>query len=191
MNPLAIAAFACALALASANPARAAERSIDKEVVVAAPIQAVWQSWTTKVGIESFFAPEAEIEPKVGGAFHIHINPYGEPGTKGADDMRFMALQPPTMLSFDWNAPPSLPEIRKQRTFVVVRLADIDGKSTRVSLHHTGWGDGGEWDKTYSYFDRAWGNVLANLKKRHESGPIDWTDWLARLKAAPAAPAPK
>jgi uncharacterized protein YndB with AHSA1/START domain len=42
----------------------AAERAIDKEVVVAAPVEAVWQDWTTKAGIESFFAPEAEIEPR-------------------------------------------------------------------------------------------------------------------------------
>ena len=190
-----VASFAIMAALVialRASPAHAVERSIDKEIVVPAPINAVWQSWTTKAGIESFFAPEAEVDAKVGGAFHIHINPFGEAGMKGADDMRFMALQAPTMLSFDWNAPPSLPEIRKQRTFVVVRLADVDGKSTRVSLHHTGWGTGGEWDKTFAYFDRAWGNVLASLKKRHETGPIDWTDWLARLKAPPAtASAPK
>jgi uncharacterized protein YndB with AHSA1/START domain len=192
MNLAALSSFACAVALALSGFAHAVERAIDKEVVVAAPVQAVWQSWTTKAGIESFFAPEAEIDAKVGGAFHIHINPFGEPGMKGADDMRFMALQAPAMLSFDWNAPPSLPEIRKQRTFVVVRLADVDGKSTRVSLHHTGWGDGAEWDKAYAYFDRAWGNVLTNLKKRHDSGPVDWSDWLARLKAPPvAASAPK
>ena len=182
MNRTTIDAWACTVALVWAGAARAVERSIDKEVVVAAPIQSVWQSWTTKAGIESFFAPEAEIDAKVGGAFHIHINPFGEPCMKGADDMRFMALQSPTMLSFDWNAPPSLPEIRKQRTFVVVRLADVDGKSTRVTLHHTGWGDGGEWDKAYAYFDRAWGNVLANLKKRFETGPYDWTEWMKQLR---------
>ena len=60
-------------------------------------------------------------------------------------------------------------------------------------MHHTGWGAGGEWDKTYAYFDRAWGNVLGNLKKRHETGPIDWTEWLAQPAKAPpaAASAPK
>src|SRR5438874_13727460 len=62
-----------------------AERAIDKEVVVAAPIEAVWQSWTTKAGIEAFFAPEAEIDARVGGAFHIHIDPLAAPGLKGAD----------------------------------------------------------------------------------------------------------
>jgi uncharacterized protein YndB with AHSA1/START domain len=181
-----------AACLLSAFAAGAAERAIDKEVVVAAPIDAVWQSWTTKAGIESFFAPEAEIEPRVGGAFHIHMDPLAQPGAKGADDMRFMALQKPTMLSFDWNAPPSLPETRAQRTFVVVRLAAIDGGSTRVTLHHTGWGSGGEWDKTYAYFDRAWGYVLGNLKRRHDLGPQDWTEWMANLrKAHAAASAPK
>jgi hypothetical protein len=103
--------------------------------------------------------------------------------------MRFMALQPKKMLSFDWNAPPSLPEIRQQRTFVVVRFEPVGDRQTRVALHHTGWGDGGEWDKTYAYFDRAWGNVLANLKKRFETGPVDWTEWMDRMRKAhePAA----
>jgi uncharacterized protein YndB with AHSA1/START domain len=184
-------ALLISLLLSFAANAFAQERAIDKEVVVAAPVAAVWQSWTTRAGIESFFAPQAEIDAKVGGAFHIHMDPLGEPGMKGADDMRYMALQPMKMLSFDWNAPPSLPEARAQRTFVVVRLQDIDGKSTRVTLHHTGWGDGGEWDKSYAYFDRAWPIVLGNLKKRHESGPIDWTGWIESLKKMHAAPAAK
>jgi len=174
------------LALA-ATAAIGTERAIDKEVVVAAPIESVWQAWTTRAGIRTFFAPDAEIDARVGGAFHIHINPYAEPGMKGADDMRYMALQPPTMLSFDWNAPPSLPEVRAQRTFVVVRLAPVDAKSTRVTLHHTGWGTGGQWDDTYAYFDRAWNTVLGNLKKSFEAGPVDWTDWLAQMRARSAS----
>ncbi len=181
---------AALVALATwAAAAAASERAIEHEVTVAAPIQSVWQAWTTKAGIESFFAPEAEIDARVGGAFHIHIDPLAPPGMKGADEMRFLALQEPTMLSFDWNAPPSLPEARKQRTFVVVRLADVDGRSTRVSIHHVGWGSGGEWDKTFAYFDRAWPHVLANLKRRFETGPYDWTAWMAQLRKAHEAPA--
>ena len=161
--------------------AQAAERSIDKEVLINADLDQAWQSWTTREGIVGFFAPDAQIEPRVGGAFHIYIDPGAEPGSRGADDMRFMALQPKKMLSFDWNAPPSQPEIRGQRTFVVVRFAPADPTHTRVSLHHTGWGDGPEWDKTYAYFDHAWGIVLDNLKTRYETGPKDWTAWLAQL----------
>ena len=192
-SPWRIAVLAIALALASAS--RAGERAIDAEVVVAAPIDAVWQAWTTRAGIQSFFAPDAEIDPRVGGAFHIHMDPLAGPGMKGADDMRFMALQAPTMLTFDWNAPPSLPETRAQRTFVVVRLAPIDSRSTRVTLHHTGWGTGGEWDKAFAYFDRVWPVVLGKLKASFEMGPADWTEWMAQLRrahsAAPAASVPR
>ena len=177
-----IAGLALAIGLSVGAAAVAAERSIDKEIVVAASLDDAWAAWTTREGIVSFFAPDAQVDPRVGGAFQIYFNPLGAPGSKGADDMRFMALQPKKMLSFDWNAPPHLPAARAQRTFVVVRFTPLDGKQTRVSLHHTGWGDGDEWDKAYAYFDRAWGNVLAGMKKRFESGPQDWSEWLKQLR---------
>lgn len=179
INRLALALSCMLLSVASAG---AAERSIDKEVVVAASVDEVWDAWTTRAGITSFFAPDARIDPKVGGAFEIYIDPLGAPGQRGADDMRFLALQPKKMLSFDWNAPPHLPAARQQRTFVVVRLEPVAEKRTRVTLHHTGWGDGGEWDKAYAYFDRAWSGVLGNLKKRFDTGPMDWTEWMASLR---------
>lgn len=162
-------------ALSQAAPAAAAERAVEKEVVVPAALPAVWEAWTTSRGITSFMAPQAVVEPRVGGAFHIHFAPDAPPGQRGADDMRFMALQPMKMLSFDWNAPPSLPQARAQRTFVILRFEPVTAASTRVRLHHTGWGDGGEWDEAYRYFDRAWGAVLGKLVQRFEQGPVDWS----------------
>ena len=189
INALFVAYLSIALAV---FPTFAAERAIDKEIVVPATLEAAWAAWTTREGIVSFFAPDAVVDAQVGGPFQIYINPGAPAGMRGADDMRFLAVQPKKMISFDWNAPPSLPEARAQRTFVVVRFAPIDDKTTRVTLHHTGWGEGGEWDKTYTYFDKAWGNVLGNLKKRFETGPMDWTEWLAQLKKMnEAAPAKK
>jgi uncharacterized protein YndB with AHSA1/START domain len=175
--------LALGLLLLTGSLAHATERSLDKEVVIAASLDDAWAAWTTREGIVSFFSPGAEIEPRVGGAFHIHMDPGAAPGLTGADEMRYLALQPKRMLSFDWNAPPSLPEARQQRTLVILRFEPVDATHTRVRLHHVGWGDGGEWDKAYLYFDKAWGYVLANLQKRFETGPIDWTEWLKRLEA--------
>ena len=95
-----------ALLLTAAFGATAAERAIDKEVLVPAGVDAVWQAWTTNEGLRSFFAPEAVVEARVGGPFHIHMDPGAQPGQRGADDMRILAIQPKRMLSFDWNAPP-------------------------------------------------------------------------------------
>ena len=190
MRIVRLAASVLAVGIATVLPVHAGERAIDKEILVPAPLDKVWESWTTREGVRGFFAPDAVVEPRAGGAFHIHFDPLAKPGARGADDMRFMALQPMKMLSFDWNAPPHLPEARAQRTFVVVRFEPVDDRTTRVRLHHTGWGDGGQWDQAYTYFDRAWGNVLSNLKKRHEAGPLDWTAWLEQLRKAHARPTP-
>jgi uncharacterized protein YndB with AHSA1/START domain len=176
-------------ALCTGLAAAAAERAVEKEVVINATLEQAWQAWTTRAGIVSFFAPDANIDARVGGAFQIYIDPGAPAGSKGADDMRVMAVQPMKMLSFDWNAPPSLPQARAQRTFVIVRFMPVDEKTTRVSLHHTGWGEGGEWDQAYVYLDRAWGAVLGNLKTRFEQGPIDWKPWLQQLEAYRAAAA--
>lgn len=169
--------FACVV-----TPVVAAERMIEKQVAVDAPIAEVWKAWTTSEGIKTFFAPDAHVEARAGGPFEVYINPYAQPGMKGADDMRFMALQEPTMLSFTWNAPPSNPEVRRQRTMVIVRLRPMDERHTEVTIHHVGWGDGGKWDEAYNYFDRAWAGVLANLQKSFKDGPMDWTAWLQRMR---------
>lgn len=166
-----------------AGTAVAAERAIDQAVVVPATLAQAWAAWTTAEGITSFFAPEAVVEPRVGGAFHIHMDPLAAPGAKGADDMRFMAVQPLRMLSFDWNAPPHLPEARAQRTFVTLRFEAVSDTQTRVTLHHTGWGDGGQWDAAYAYFERAWPGVLSALRTRFETGqPRDWSAWMQQLR---------
>ena len=191
MKAVVTAALVLGLVSSGVGEARAAERAIDKQVEIAASLDQAWAAWTTREGVTSFFAPDAMIELRVGGAYAIYMDPLAAPGLKGADEMRVMAVQPKKMISFDWNAPPHLAEARKQRTFVIVRLEPLGEKSTRVTLHHTGWGDGGEWDATYAYFDKAWGFVLANLKKRFDTGPLDWGPWMEQLRKMHEAEAAK
>jgi uncharacterized protein YndB with AHSA1/START domain len=177
--------------LASAQPdkkapakpeAGATERAIQKEIVVNATVDDVWKAWTTEAGVKTFFAPDARVELRLDGPYEIFFDPYAKPGLKGADDMRILAFQDKKMLSFTWNAPPHLPEARKQRTVVIVRLEPQNGGKTRVRLHHVGWGDGDQWDKAFQYFSGTWPRVLANLEQRFTKGPVDWTAWLEGLK---------
>jgi len=179
------------LVLAGSVAAHAQERSVDKLARVKAPVDAVWQAWTTTEGIKTFFAPDGRVEARVDGPFEIYFNPLAPPGEKGADDMRMLAIQDRRMITFTWNAPPSLPEVRAQRTYVTVRLKPVGDNETEVTVHHGGWGDGGQWDQAYAYFDKAWGTVLANLQKRFaEDKPHDWTEWMASMRAMMEKKAP-
>ena len=82
-----------ALLLAAAPMVLAQERAIVKTVTVKAPVEEAWKAWTTAEGIRTFFAPDARVEARPGGPFEIYFNPYGKPGTKGADGMVFLAVQ--------------------------------------------------------------------------------------------------
>ena len=175
--------FAALLAALLPFAAAAQDRTLVKVATVKASVDEVWKAWTTSDGIKSFFAPDARVEARPGGPFEVYFNPYARPGLKGADDMVVLAVQEKKMLSFTWNSPPHLPEVRGHRTAVTVRFKPAGEGLTEVRLTHGGWGDGGQWDQSFSYFDAAWGRVLGNLEKRFAEGPIDWTPFLKQVKA--------
>ena len=152
-------------------------RVITCEVVVLAPIAEVWRAWTTEEGAKNFFAPGANIELKPGGAYEMLFDLSLEPGKQGGEGMMVLALQAPRMLAFTWNAPPHLPKVRGQMTHVVVRLFETSVEETRVTLCHSGWGDGEEWDAAYTYFSTAWSEVvLPRLRHCFEHAPVDWSN---------------
>jgi uncharacterized protein YndB with AHSA1/START domain len=154
-----------------------AERSLRFEVTVPADRAAVWQAWTTEAGVTTFFAPEAWIDLRVGGAYEMYFNPDEPDGKRGGEGLYILAIQPEKMLSFTWNAPVYLPEVRDQHTVVTLRFYELADGRTRIILHHSGWGEGGQWDEAYRYFANAWGElVLPRLKQRFESGPVSWED---------------
>ena len=155
---------------------RGPEKVLTKQATIGAEIARMWDTWTTEEGIKSFFAPACNVDLRVDGPFEILFDPGAEPGKRGAEGCRILEFQPGKMLAFNWSAPPHLAEVRKQRTHVVVRFEEAGPGSTRVTIRHDGWGEGGEWDQAFEYFDRAWEVVLRWLRYRFERGPIDWTN---------------
>jgi uncharacterized protein YndB with AHSA1/START domain len=156
-------------------PAINNNRVVKGEVTVNASVDQVWRAWTTNEGAETFFAPRCAIDARPGGKYKILFDLDQPPGTQGTEGMTVMAVQPGKMLSFTWNNPPEFPGIRNQRTHVTVSLEAIGPAQTKVVLRHDGWGEGGEWDAAFEYFEAAWKRiVLPRLKYRFEHGPIDW-----------------
>ncbi|MFQ5575807.1 MAG: SRPBCC domain-containing protein [Anaerolineae bacterium] len=150
------------------------ERMIRKEVVVLAPLPAVWQAWTTAEGAMTFFAPKATVELTIGGRYEMLFDLDAPPGSQGSEGLKVLSFLPPTMLSFEWNAPPQYPTVRNKKTWVVVQLEQIGESATGVSLAHLGWQSGGEWPAVFDYFTRAWDTVLGRLQFRFATGPVDW-----------------
>lgn len=170
----------------SSSTSLSSDRILRATLVLDAPVESVWKLWTTEDGLKSFFAPGCRVEPRVDGVYEIYFDPSAPAGGKGAEGTRILAFEPERRLVFTWNAPPSQPAIRAQRTVVEIRLAREGEKKTRFVFTHSGWGEGPEWDATFAYFDKAWnGFVLPNLVWRVRHGPIDWK---ARPEVRPLVP---
>jgi uncharacterized protein YndB with AHSA1/START domain len=178
------------LATASAAPPAAAEgspfRILRADLVLEAPVADVWKAWTTEEGVKTFFTAGAHIEPRVDGAYDILFDPTAAPGQRGAEGMRILVFEPESRLAFTWNAPPDQPEMRAQRTVVLLELTALSPSRTAFRFTHSGWGTGPLWDKAYTYFDNAWnGFVLPRLVERFRKGPLPWAQ---PVELAPVAP---
>jgi len=150
------------------------ERTVFGQVLVNANLKDVWEAWTTEEGARSFFAPECEINLIPGGAYEMYFAPKLPRGSRGGEGCQVLAVQPMKMLSFTWNAPPELADVRNQFTHVIIRFNDTP-QGVLITLHHDGWGMGGEWDQAFNYFDAAWNEVvLPRLQYRFAHGPINW-----------------
>jgi uncharacterized protein YndB with AHSA1/START domain len=139
------------------------ERAVRKAVTVPAPVEDIWWAWTTDAGLRSWLLDDSRIELAVGGAYEWYFQAGGEPGTRGSEGCSVIGFQSPTMLTFTWNAPPHLADARAQRTVVLLRLRPEGEEQTRVELTQLGWGEGGQWDEAFDYFDAAWGRVMERL----------------------------
>jgi len=159
-----------------------AERAIKLSIEINAPIDSVWTRWTTSSGRAKFLAPSSRLEAGTLGYMEILFSPQAPEGQRGAENNRVLAMQKNQLLSFTWDAPPTFPEIRKQRTVVIMRFYKLTENKTLLTFMQVGWGTGAEWDTVYGYFSKAWANmVLPNLKYSLEVQPVDLTNFPANV----------
>lgn len=172
MEQASLASCLVLVALVAASSAQAGEdgRILRKEIVIDAPLEKVWQAWTTEEGLRPV-AGTSNVELRVGGPYEwfLDLEP-DENGLRGGEGSRVLAFLPREVLAFDWTFPPSIPSLRAARakTQVVVQLDELEGGGVRVRFAQLGWRQGEDWDQGWEYFDRAWSWVLEQMKKSLE-----------------------
>lgn len=147
------------------------ERIMTKTIDVEAPIEAVWNAWTTESGL-SFVSGRSNVELVIGGPYEwfLDLEP-DKNGLRGGEGSQILAWVPNRMLAFSWTFPPDVPELRDagETTQVVVFFDDLGADRVRVRLYKHGWQDGESWQRGWDYFDRAWSIVLDRLKSELEA----------------------
>jgi len=152
---------------------KARGQSIHFEVVIPAPPEAVFASWTTEAGANQFFGKASTIENRVGGLYEIKFDgelPNGNmPGTTGT---RILYFERDKALAFEWQAPFFADELNTipLPTWVELTLEPRSGQDemTVLSLDHHGFGTGDAWDRVRTFFELNWFEVLFRLRTLYE-----------------------
>jgi len=146
----------------------AGDKVLVLEVTVPAPLNAVWEAFTTSAGLSTWLTPGAVVDLKEGGEWTAHF-PGGSTG--GGTILSFV---PQKELVLSAMAPDKFPTVRATRTKARFQF-EAKGDSTIVRLTQTGWKDGEEWVKAYEYLTVGNAQLLATLHHRFVNGPIDWS----------------
>lgn len=77
---------------------------ISLEIEIISPLGSIWHAWTTSEAITGWFPPEANIEPRLGGAFEFFFDPknHSHQSTIGCV---FSAFKLNSQIVFTWKGP--------------------------------------------------------------------------------------
>lgn len=144
--------------------AQATDRIIVSSVEVEASPAQIWDLWTTEEGL-TFFAPASRIDLRPGGTYEVYFLPDAPEGQRGSEGTTVLGFQENRMLSITWAMPPYMPEVRPHLTPLTIEIVPVSDTVTSVTITHTGWGEGGEWDEAYAYFQQNWPLVLTAMSE--------------------------
>jgi hypothetical protein len=169
------------------------ERSIQLSIEVPASAHDAFMAFTTTEGFSSWAVLIAKVEFRIGGYIEASYDPNAKIGDPGNIKNGIVASVPDRVLVIrNIQAPTEFSDSELfQRTVTLVEFAAIDPRRTRVTITNAGYGSGERFDALYRRFE--WGNAytLHALKKRFETGPVDWKAKNAAPKSEPAAQAAK
>ncbi|MHA2252447.1 MAG: SRPBCC family protein [Candidatus Kariarchaeaceae archaeon] len=140
------------------------------EVIVNSNLKKVWEVWTDSKLIVKWFPPEANIEPRLGGAYELFFDPnnHEHQSTLGCVITTFEINK---KLGFNWKGPDMfalyMNQIDSLTSVMVTFTKHEDG--ILVHLEHNGWGEGIEWEKAKNWHRNQWEMELQSLKSFLES----------------------
>lgn len=153
-------------------------RVLRQEIVIDAPVEDVWDAFTTSEGWESWATPFAHVDLRVGGLIETSYKPDAKRGDAGNIHNRILSYLPFRMLSIRAvQAPPGfeyadlLSELHS-----VIEFEALAGKRTRVAISGVGYRSGEGFDKLLGFFRQGNAWTFERLKRRFTEGPLDWNE---------------
>lgn len=141
------------------------------EISIAAPLNLIWLAWIDSNRITTWFAPETNIEPWIGGAFELFFVPsnHEKESTIGCV---IISIEEKKRLVFTWKGPSQFAKVMNNPSSLtsVEVIFREKNRTTHLTVKHRGWSDGETWTRARNWHLIAWKAVLSALKSAIDSG---------------------
>lgn len=112
--------------------------SIEREILIEAPVEVVWSVVTQPDHINEWFADASEVDLRAGGSGRLVWNG-GRSGSRGEADIRVQAVEPPRLFSFRWVYPQGADPQEGNSALVEFTLIPEGGGATRLRVVESGF----------------------------------------------------
>lgn len=153
------------------------DRALQLSIDVPATPEEVFAAFTTSEGFRSWAAPVAKVDLRVGGMIESSYDAKARIGDPNNIRNQILAYVPGRLLVIrNVQAPSGFADPEYfGKTVTIIELTPLAPRRTRVTLTNAGYGAGERFATLYRHFE--WGDAysLAELRKRFEKGPTDWS----------------
>ena len=129
-----------------------------------------FEMFTVNKNLENWLTAKANVEHKKGGMYELFWEP-DDVENNSTIGCRILAIDKPNYLNFEWKGPKQYKQFMnftRPLTNVTV-IFNHHEVGTQVTLIHTGWKVGKEWNQARQYFVKAWSGAFDQLESTLKS----------------------
>jgi uncharacterized protein YndB with AHSA1/START domain len=156
-----------AAALLLLGSARADEQSVVAESIINLPVAEVWRLFTTSDGLQSWMAPHADIDLKVGGLMRVNDAADGRLDDDKTIVRQILSFEPERMLSFKAYRTGSDSGYLTEGMWWVIYFQPLEpGGMTNVRIVTLGYPDASKWAEAREFYRKDSAETLEQLQQK-------------------------
>lgn len=142
------------------------DKIITQNALLSCDLEKAFEMFSNNEKLESWLTAKANVELETGGSYELFWEP-NDPENNSTIGCKVLAFEKPNFINFEWKGPKQykhfMNTIRPLTNVTVVFSKKV--ASTKVTLLHTGWPDGDEWEEARQYFINAWKGAFLKLEE--------------------------
>ena len=134
------------------------EKVLQLSITVPINVKEAWKLFSTDEGLKKWIAPVAKIDMKMGGSIRTNYDQ-----TKTVDDSTSIKLGIINYIEYEMltlkvnlnNSFPAEAKREDKNLQEIIQFIRVDDNKTKIISTMVGWGQGSQWDKAYSFFEKG------------------------------------